>query len=282
MARAGEKDRATGAETTGQSDDGAQKSRKSVSLAKTMRPGLLGVVHREMLFERMDQGAERGVIWVAGPPGAGKTTLVSSYIEHRRLSHLWYQVDRGDVDAATFFHYMGMAASRESSLDGSVLPATFASRGGDVVAFSQRYFRELYRCLTPPFALVFDNYQEAPLQSPLPLIINTALEEIPRSGFVVVVSRSEPPRELARLRANQRIEIIGWSDLRLSPKELQEMASRRGQTLTDEASESLHQRTQGWAAGAVLMLEHAKVTGTEADPPGDNTPQVIFDYVAGE
>jgi DNA-binding SARP family transcriptional activator/predicted ATPase len=282
LARAGEKDRVTGAEATGHSDDGASRSRKSVSLAKTMRPGLLGVVQREKLFERMDQGAKRGVIWVAGPPGAGKTTLVSSYIEHLQLSHLWYQVDRGDVDAATFFHYMGLAASRESSLDGSVLPATSSGRGGDVVAFSQRYFRELYRCLTPPFALVFDNYQEAPLQSPLPLIINTALEEIPRSGFVVVISRSEPPRELARLRANQRIEIIDWSDLRLSPEELQSMARRRGQTLTDEASRSLHQRTQGWAAGAVLMLEHAKVTGTEADPPGDNTPQVIFDYVAGE
>jgi ATP/maltotriose-dependent transcriptional regulator MalT len=88
VARAGEKDRVTRAETTGHGGDGAPKSRKSVSLAKTMRPGLLGVVHRDNLFERMDQGAERGVIWVAGPPGAGKTTLVSSYIEHLRLNHL--------------------------------------------------------------------------------------------------------------------------------------------------------------------------------------------------
>ncbi len=282
MARAGENDRVAGAETTGQSGECAPKSHKSVSLAKTMRPGLLAVVQRKKLFERIDQGAQRGVIWVAGPPGAGKTTLVSSYLEHRRLSHLWYQVDRGDVDAATFFHYMGLAASREASLDRSALPTVSSSHGGDLVAFSQRYFRDLYRRLTPPFALVFDNYQEAPLQSPLPSIINIALEEIPRSGSVIVISRSEPPRELARLRANQRIELIGWSDLRLSPKELQSMARRRGQTLSDDASQSLHERTQGWAAGAVLMLEHAKVMGTEVEPPSDNTPQVIFDYVAGE
>jgi len=282
LAKVGENDRVEGTETTGQSGDCAPKSRKSVSLAKTMRPGLLAVVQRKKLFERMDQGAERGAIWVAGPPGAGKTTLVSSYIEHRRLNHLWYQVDRGDVDAATLFHYLGLAASRESSLDGSALPTISSSRGGDVAAFSQRYFRELYRRLAPPFALVFDNYQEAPLQSPLPLIINIALEEIPRSGSVIVISRTEPPRELARQRANQRIELIGWSDLRLSPKELQSMARRRGQTLSEDSSRNLHQRTQGWAAGAVLMLEHAKVMGTEAEPPGDNTPQVIFDYVAGE
>jgi len=281
LARSEDKERVETADTAGQGGDAA-RSRKSVSLAKTMRPGLLAVVQRDKLFERMDLGAERGVIWVAGPPGAGKTTLVSSYLEHRRLRHLWYQVDRGDVDAATFFHYLGLAASREPSLDRGSLPAISSHRGSDIIAFSRRYFRELYRRLTPPFGLVFDNYQEAPLQSPLPLIINIALEEIPRSGSVIVISRSEPPRELVRLRANERIELIGWSDLRLSPKELQSMARKRGQILSDDASESLHQRTQGWAAGAVLMLEHTKVMGTEAEPPSDDTPQVIFDYVAGE
>ena len=270
------------AEPAMQGGDGAERSRKSVSLAKTMRPGLLAVVQRERLFGRIDQGAERGGIWVAGPPGAGKTTLVSSYLEHRRLNHLWYQVDRGDVDAATFFHFMGLAAERSTSLDRRTLPAFPSSRGGDVATFSQHYFRELYQRLTPPFVLVFDNYQEAPLHSPLSLIVNIALEEIARRSAVIVISRSEPPRELARMRANQRIELIGWSDLRLSPKELQNMARKRGQALDDAACQSLFQRTQGWAAGAVLMLEHAKVTGTEAEPPSDNTPQVVFDYVAGE
>ncbi len=47
-------------------------------------------------------------------------------------------------------------------------------------------------------------------------------------------------------------------------------------------SRSLHERTQGWAAGLVLMLEHAKVSGRIAELPGDATPKVIFDYLAGE
>ena len=282
MASIGEEDRLQKPLDTGRGggDVPTASSRKSVSLAKTMRPGQLAVVPRKALFERIDAGIARGGVWVAGPPGAGKTTLVSSYLERRRLTHLWYQVDRGDVDAATFFYYLGLAAAREPFGEGDPLPS-FAP-GLDVEGFSRGYFRELYRRLASPFALVFDNYQEAPPQSPLPLIVSTALAEIPRGGTVIVVSRGEPPRELARLRANQRIEVIGWSDLRLTPEELQNMARVRGQSLGDDASRSLHRRTQGWAAGAVLMLEHAKVMGVEAEPPADETPQAIFDYVAGE
>lgn len=280
VAQSRETDRLEGIGRPEPGADTVPASRKSISLAKTMRPGLLAVVPRRDLFTRIEDGVGRGAVWVAGPPGSGKTTLVSSYLEQHRRRHLWYQVDRGDVDAATFFHYMGLAASREPVLAAGGLPAF--SPGRDVIAFAREYFRELYGRLPSPFALVFDNYQEAPPQSPLTLIVNTALEEIPRGGAVFVISRAEPPRELARLRANQRLELIGWSDLRLSPGELRDMAKARGQTLSERACRSLHERIQGWAAGAVLMLEHAKLMGTEAELPLGDTPQVIFDYVAGE
>jgi DNA-binding SARP family transcriptional activator len=44
----------------------------------------------------------------------------------------------------------------------------------------------------------------------------------------------------------------------------------------------LQDRTQGWAAAIVLMLEHAKIVGGFADFPGEAPPQVVFDYLAGE
>jgi ATP/maltotriose-dependent transcriptional regulator MalT len=49
---------------------------------------------------------ERPVIWIAGPAGCGKTTLVSSYLEARGIPCLWDQIDQGDADPATFFYYL--------------------------------------------------------------------------------------------------------------------------------------------------------------------------------
>lgn len=47
-----------------------------------------------------------------GPPGAGKTTLAASYLDSQKRPLLWYQLDEGDADAATFFHYLGLAAGK--------------------------------------------------------------------------------------------------------------------------------------------------------------------------
>ncbi len=84
-------------------------SSRSVSLAKTTRPSIAGVLPRDRLFTMLD-ATPKSVIWVTGPPGCGKTTLVASYLERRKQRSLWYQVDEGDADVASFLYYLGLAA----------------------------------------------------------------------------------------------------------------------------------------------------------------------------
>lgn len=87
-----------------------------ISIARIIRPRFADIYQRKKLFKLLDKSRGHPLLWITGPPGYGKTILVSSYIESRKLSCLWYQADAGDGDIATFFYYMGLAARKASPL----------------------------------------------------------------------------------------------------------------------------------------------------------------------
>jgi LuxR family maltose regulon positive regulatory protein len=72
--------------------------RHKTTPASRSRPILRKAVSRERLFKQLDRFQEGPVIWVSGPGGSGKTTLVSSYLQERGIPSLWYQVEEADKD----------------------------------------------------------------------------------------------------------------------------------------------------------------------------------------
>ena len=254
----------------------------AVSFAKISRPRLPEVASRPRLFTLLDEGRQRSIIWVSGSAGSGKTTLVADYLDTWALDDIWYQADESDGDVATFFYYLSRAAAESDDSDSKPLPAFSHQYLSDLPAFSHGYFRELFDRLAQPFAVVIDNFQDVPAKSRFHDVIRDGLAEIPPGSCVVIISREEPPAWTARIRANQRMLVLDQSDMRLTREESDAVIRVRGHEFDDEACERLFQRTRGWVAGLVLMLEQQHGSRPLKDVPDDSTPQVIFDYLAGE
>jgi LuxR family maltose regulon positive regulatory protein len=267
-------------EALAEAQEMAEARSPTLAFAKTTRPEISNVLRRDGLFARLDGAAGRTVAWIAAPPGFGKSTLAASYVEARGFQTAWYQVDSDDDDVATFFHYLGHA-TRKLKGRSAKLPAFTPLHADDIASFSRKFFRQLFAEVTSPAALVLDNLHDLS-GSPLRSVLDAGLPQIPKHCCVVVTSRTDPPAALARMRASGEMVCLGAEDLRIGAAELGDIAALRGRTLTREAMAGLLERTQGWAAGLVLMLEHSKIAGTIADLPSDATPGVIFDYFAGE
>jgi DNA-binding SARP family transcriptional activator len=252
-------------------------------VGKVTRPTLPEVYARENLFKTLDRLRQQPVIWISGPGGSGKTTLVSSYLDSRNLSCLWYQLDEGDKDPATFFYYLSKAAKKAFSHKKSSLPLFTPHFTRGLPAFTQWYFEKLFDGFEPPLALVFDNFHEVPEENHLSEVILHSLSRIPDKVNLILLSRSEPPAALIQLQANGQMEVLGWSDLRLSLSEAEGIIRLRNPEIrSQEVIRMLHGASDGWTAGLVLMLQKAQREGVAVEILKNLGKEEIFSYFTSQ
>jgi LuxR family transcriptional regulator, maltose regulon positive regulatory protein len=249
------------------------------TLAKLTRPRLYGTILRARLFQLLDERRSHPVLWVTGPPGAGKTSLVASYVTERRIPGIWYQVDEEDADPATFFYYLGKAVKAVAKGQPS-MPVLAPENLPDLKGFARRFFRELFERLDEGSLVVLDNFQEAAGNSTWTQLIEIAAEELPDGLNLICLSRTDPPPALARQVSTGRLATLEWADLRLTLDETRQIAAVRRQ-ISDATLTSLHERCDGWAAGLTLMLERVGRTGEIPEAVDAETREAIFNYFAG-
>ena len=250
------------------------------TLAKLTRPRLYASVKRARLFKLLDRRERTPIVWVSGPPGSGKTTLVASYMETRNARTYWFQVDEGDRDPATFFHYLGALAKQSKSRKRTPLPVLSADYLPDLAGFTRRYFRELFARLGDEAVLVLDNCQDAAGES-FHQILREACKQIPSNGQIIVLSRVMPPTELSRELTNGGLQLLTWSELRLSDIEAMAIANANARLTASQATK-LNQQCDGWVGGLVLLLAHAQHDAHSEQTRGFQTKEALFNYFAEE
>lgn len=223
------------------------------------------------------------VVWVAAPAGSGKTTLIAGYLDSRKLPCLWYQVDEGDSDIASFFFYLGLAVKNAAPRYRKPMPLLTAEYLQGIHTFTRRFFEELFSRLKPPAAVVFDNYQEVSVHSGFHEMMMHALDVIPDGIHVFVLSRTDPPPQLSRLQVSNRAILLRWEDIRFTREESRHLLELQGsQKISDKALDLAYKKTEGWAAGLLLMKERITTDDLVPNVIDQIASQGIFDYFASE
>ncbi len=230
-------------------------SESSLVPAKIRRPHSTLPHPRTDLLNLLDELRTAPLIIVSGLRGAGKASLLASYAATREVSCLWYQVDSGDQDLATFFRYLNLAVSEIAPSMRSQLPQPSRECLAGVSDAIKAYFSELYRCLETPFLIVLNDYQEISDRGLMHRVMREACAGLPPGGRFVLISSNDNPPSVACLRADRSIAIVGWQELQLYPGRVKEMAAEHDLSLPLYFStRQLQSRIGDWAAELVLAL----------------------------
>jgi len=252
------------------------------SFAKLSVPHCGLILERKRLLKKIDLMLEHPVTWISGPAGAGKTTLVLSYLQSKAMTPLWFRVDESDSDLASFFYYLGLLAERDVAVK-DLLPRLTPEYEHGISVFVRNFIRDFYSRLPENTVLVFDNFQDVGNNNPLESLLPIILEEIPSTIRVLIVSRSSPPNNLARMLTTGDVQWLDGQQLEFTEDEIASLIQLRniGQLFNHKIIAALHHNTRGWAAALILMLEQS----IEKELPLSTTEysnHKIFHYFASE
>ena len=252
-------------------------------------------VDRPRLIEQLNYSLQQGPLTlVCASAGFGKTTLVSSWIEGLtaddrggvtpRLSSAWLSLDESDSDLMVFLRYF-VAAIRtvfpESCTESlALLQASQPVAQMPLVAALGNELEQL----PARMVLVLDDYYVMHDEA-VHDFLSQLLRHWPQRLHLVLISRSNPPLPLAKLRARGHITEIRTRDLRFRPDESAEFLGKvLPAPLSQSALAMLQERLEGWIAGLRLVTLSR---GAEANAESDladlsGTHFEIADYLVDE
>ncbi|MGB0386384.1 MAG: HTH-type transcriptional regulator MalT [Ardenticatenaceae bacterium] len=245
------------------------------------RPSL---VSRPRLIERLNAGLHGKLTLVCAPAGFGKTTLVSTWLQDVCEPVAWLSLDEDDNDPVRFVTYLVAGLQQvEPSIGRGVQVMLQSSPTSAPEALIGSLINDL-AAMSEPFMLVLDDYHL--IKTP---VIQQALAFLlrhqPPPMHLVMISRSEPPLQMARLRARGQLLEISPADLRFTSEEATRFLNQvMGLSLTPDEVAALSERTEGWIAGlqlaALSMRSHEDVERFVQSFSGSH--RYVLDYLLEE
>jgi LuxR family maltose regulon positive regulatory protein len=259
-------------------------------LSTKLTPPRLGsaLVLREPLLARLDEGLEHKLTLLSAPAGFGKTTLVVEWLHDLRFTLdlplvagqaiydfglnfakkpttrnpqssilnpqvAWLSLDEGDNDPVRFWRYVITACQIfDTEVGASALALLRTPQQPAFETALTMLINELAR-LSSKSILVLEDYHVI-TSDQIHKTIAFLLDHLPAMLHLIMITRSDPPLPLARLRARNELYELRAADLRFSLAETQIFLQQTIPfPISAEAIEHLDARTEGWAAGLRLV-----------------------------
>lgn len=244
------------------------------------------ILSRPRLLQQLESGSRGAVTLVCGGPGTGKSHLAIDWVRRRRgpgVRVAWAALGSDCNDPqrlwTLFLASLARAGLESPGLVGLRAPVRVNE------AFLDRMLLALEE-LDAPVVVVLEDLHEVTAPQAVGTI-DTLVRLLPECVHLVMLTRSDPPLSLHRLRVGGRLSEIRHGDLAFDRNEAVALLDQHGVALGEAEVERLMERTEGWAVGlrlAALTLQRCTDDAERAQAVSDfaGDTRAVADYLVAE
>jgi LuxR family maltose regulon positive regulatory protein len=244
------------------------------------------LIQRPALVERLQNALTHKLTLVSAPAGFGKTTMVALWLANLDIPTAWISLDESDNDGGMFLTYVVSAVEnlqeKYSGLLRNELPSDESGSGTSTLTALINDISQLEK----PLVLVLEDYHLIHEQA-VHQAVMFLLNHLPPKIHLVILTRSDPPFPLSRMRGRGELYELRTADLQFTNQEVRRYLTETLQlTLTNDQIQTLTQRTEGWIVGlqmAGLSLRGRTELATNQFIHNLSSNQAyVLDYLADE
>lgn len=204
------------------------------------------VLIRSRIIQTLESKKELPFSLISAPAGFGKSMAVSQWLDQTDSLYAWVSLDGDHNDLRTFLNYLKSAIEKifpdvleelSSYLSAGILPP--------IKILSYAVINDL-DTIQQDFILTFDDYHKITNQQ-IHEFVNILLTYPPENMHFCLITRIDPPLNLNKLKANNRMHEVRMSDLSFTNKEISELFLKLNKNaLNPEMAKAFFYKTEGW------------------------------------
>jgi LuxR family maltose regulon positive regulatory protein len=211
------------------------------------------LVDRPRLMDHLRQSHQTKLTLISAPAGYGKSSLVSAWAHKNKLPVAWLTLDSLDNDLVRFIHSFSAAHKRFQPAFGDTIISLLESPQTPLEQNLLSGLANEIGSLDEPYVLVLDDYHVITNQT-IHKIIAFLIENQSLQIHLIILTRSDPPLPLSRLRARGQLVEIRAADLQFIQAEAESFFNNiMGMGLSSTDIAAFEERTEGWITGLQLV-----------------------------
>jgi len=223
-------------------------------MLKLAPPDTTQCIPRTHLESLLNDAKGRRIVSVCAPAGSGKSSFIAHYLAKQKTKQIWLNLDKSDSDPANFFQLLSKGI--EEKLTPWDFPIFSPEYLQSLSIYSGRFFHYFFKKYPKKIAIVLDNLQKIPEDSPVHQILLTFMKELSGSARLFIISRSCLPFASAKWNIERIFLRLEWGHLRFRSEEIKKLLEFKGvPNLSQEQIDAIALASRGLVANVLFDLK---------------------------